>query len=431
MIKFCLLILLLLSSFELFADDKNNQLVTPNDLKIIPQDVRIFANNNKIFANNNKNFFLNKKTGSDKQFKNLALAPWNLKKRDIKILDFNERYFSKISNCSGLNFQHYSKDTIFDIKLNADNAKSIKRNGIIVRHSDLRLIPSDLPCFHPNKPGGAYPFDDYQNSRLYIGSPVSVVGISQDKNWYLVYSHETSIGWVKAENLVFINHSDIRFIKVHKLGVISEDKNNLKIGMFLPIRRETKAQIEVYLPEKSHNGHLHWKITKLRHSEVVVMPMKFNKENVIHVLNNLLNKPYGWGGMHGYRDCSSTIKDYFTTCGIYLKRNSRAQAFSDQAVRSFDLSDKDNVEKIGVIENYGVPFKTVIYLAGHIGLYIGNFNGKPVILHNIWGLKTLSKDDEEGRNIIGKSVISSLELGKESKDVKMTLLDRVERMSVF
>ena len=100
-------------------------------------------------------------------------------------------------------------------------------------------------------------------------------------------------------------------------------------------------------------------------------------------------------------------------------------------MRSFDLSDKDNVEKIGVIENYGVPFKTVIYLAGHIGLYIGNFNGKPVILHNIWGLKTLSKDDEEGRNIIGKSVISSLELGKESKDVKMTLLDRVERMSVF
>ena len=85
-----------------------------------------------------------------------------------------------------MNFQYYSKDTIFDIKLNADNAKSIKRNGIIVRHSDLRLIPSDLPCFHPNKPGGAYPFDDYQNSRLYIGSPVSVVGISQDKNWYLV-----------------------------------------------------------------------------------------------------------------------------------------------------------------------------------------------------------------------------------------------------
>ena len=82
-IKFFLLILLFLSSFELFADDKNNQLVTPNDLKIIPQDVRIFANNNKIFANNNKNFFLNKKTGSDKQFKNLALKAFQNKPKAL------------------------------------------------------------------------------------------------------------------------------------------------------------------------------------------------------------------------------------------------------------------------------------------------------------------------------------------------------------
>ena len=424
MIKFFLFILLFLLNFESFANDKDNQFVIPNDLKIIPQNVRIFANNNR-------NSFLNKKIGSEKQFKNGVLAPWNLKEKAVNLSDFNKYSFGSINNCFGLNFQHYNKDTIFDIKLNADNAKLINRNGMLVKHSDLRLIPSDLPCFHLNKPGGAYPFDDYQNSRLYVGSPVSVAAISQDKNWYLVYSHETSVGWVKAENLVFINHSDIRFVKMHKLGVILEDKNNLKIGMFLPFNKEKNNLTEVYLPEKSHNSHLHWKIIKLRHSEVAVMPMKFNQENVIRVLNNLLNKPYGWGGMYGYRDCSSTMKDYFATCGIYLKRNSRAQAFSDQAVRSFDLSNKDNVEKIRMIKNYGIPFKTVIYLPGHIGLYVGNFKGEPIMLHNIWGLKTFSKDGDEGRNIIGKSVISSLELGKEIKDVKVTLLDRVQRMSVF
>ncbi len=307
----------------------------------------------------------------------------------------------------------------------------MNRNGIIVKHSDLRLTPSDLPCLHPNKPGGAYPFDDYQNSRLYIGSPVSVVAKSQDENWYLVYSHETSIGWVRSENLVFVGNSDVRFFNAHKLGVILEDRSNFKIGMFLPIHAKKKNTIELYLPEKSHNNHLHWKVVKLRNNEVAVMPIKFNQENVTKVLNNLLNKPYGWGGMYGYRDCSATMKDYFATCGLYLKRNSKAQINSDLAVRTFDLSGKSNSEKVNIIKNNGIPFRTLIYLPGHIGLYVGDFKGKPAMLHNIWGLKTFSSNDGEGREVVGKSVISTLEIGKEIVNVQSTLLERVDKMSVF
>jgi hypothetical protein len=125
------------------------------------------------------------------------------------------------------------------------------------------------------------------------------------------------------------------------------------------------------------------------------------------------------------------MKDYFATCGLYLKRNSKAQINSDLAVRTFDLSGKSNSEKVNIIKNNGIPFRTLIYLPGHIGLYVGDFKGKPAMLHNIWGLKTFSSNDGEGREVVGKSVISTLEIGKEIVNVQSTLLERVDKMSVF
>jgi hypothetical protein len=75
----------------------------------------------------------------------------------------------------------------------------------------------------------------------------------------------------------------------------------------------------------------------------------------------------------------------------------------------------------------GIPFLTLVYIPGHIALYIGAYNNQPIIFHSTWGVKTI-KNGVEGRHIVGKSIISSLELGKELDDFnpKKSMLHKVK-----
>jgi hypothetical protein len=53
-------------------------------------------------------------------------------------------------------------------------------------------------------------------------------------------------------------------------------------------------------------------------------------------------------------------------------------------------------------------------MPGHIMLYVGEFSGRPVVYHNIWGLRTLEDDGGEGRLVLGRAVITSLRAGRRS-----------------
>ena len=82
-------------------------------------------------------------------------------------------------------------------------------------------------------------------------------------------------------------------------------------------------------------------------------------------------------------------------------------------------------KKINIILEKGIPFRTLLYLKGHIMIYIGEYQGKPLIFHNTWGIKTVDFFGNYGRNIIGKTVITTLEVGKEidNFDEKLSLIN--------
>jgi hypothetical protein len=54
-------------------------------------------------------------------------------------------------------------------------------------------------------------------------------------------------------------------------------------------------------------------------------------------------------------------------------------------------------------------------------------------MHNIWGVRTIDKSGNKGRFIIGKAIISTLELGSDLDefDPEKMLLNRVESMNIF
>jgi hypothetical protein len=122
------------------------------------------------------------------------------------------------------------------------------------------------------------------------------------------------------------------------------------------------------------------------------------------------------------------IKDIFASFGIWLPRNSEQQSKIGDII-SFENMDNDH--KIALIKENAIPFETLLYKKGHIMLYLGTFDDQVMLLHNTWGIKTIN-DGKEGRKIIGKTIISTLNLGEKQPDFdkSSSLLDNITSMNI-
>ena len=71
-------------------------------------------------------------------------------------------------------------------------------------------------------------------------------------------------------------------------------------------------------------------------------------------------------------------------------------------------------EKKETILTYGKPCRSLLVLPGHVTIYLGQKDGQPIIMHNYWGVRL--KDGT--KRVLGRSVITTTEIGKELPDVK-------------
>ncbi len=157
--------------------------------------------------------------------------------------------------------------------------------------------------------------------------------------------------------------------------------------------------------------------------------LKLNSNNLNKIIKEVSKTKYGWGGIYGQRDCSSTMMDLFSPFGIYLPRNSSLQANIGKVI---DLSVMNDSRKTEIIKEKGIPFQTLLYKKGHIVLYVGILNDEVIVLQNVWGIKT-KKDNKEGRYIVGKTVFSTLKFGDELKyyDKDSELLKNIMSMNIL
>ena len=72
-------------------------------------------------------------------------------------------------------------------------------------------------------------------------------------------------------------------------------------------------------------------------------------------------------------------------------------------------------KKTTALQN-SVPFMTLVWIPGHIGLYVGKYRGEPVMYHNMWGIRVVRNGDNNARHVVGKCAITTLEPGKELTD---------------
>ncbi|MGN8295774.1 SH3 domain-containing protein [Helicobacter pylori] len=322
---------------------------------------------------------------------------------------------------------------------------STKIKAVVVRDSDVRAVPTNKPYYLSPK---GYPFDRYQNSLIFQGTPVLVTHFNTDKTYAHIQSSFV-YGWIKVSDLAYMRDKDIELLTHLKDYVMPiKDKlplytdyggfyTNARVGelfALIPQSQKTsqkpqKKELKAYGFLRDAKGYAALQSVILEEKDFFVFPKAFNSENMAYFIDTMLGQKYGWGGLLGNRDCSAFTRDSFANFGILLPRNSYAQ--SRYANNYVDLSSMKAKEKEDYILKNATPFGTLIYLKGHIMLYLGAHNHQAIVAHSIWSVQT-QKHFKTLSHKIGGVVITSLWLAEEHNGAfskKKLLIDRVLGMS--
>ena len=364
-------------------------------------------------------------------------APWN--SDDLSFLDLTfERlleYYASLAKKrfyapSGGVFPKKSLDAI--VKNGAVDTSADMRPGVALVAADLRAFPHGQPLYNSKTAslgsGGNLKLDALQISTVRPGEPLAIYNASADSNWFFVATG-TAVGWVKA---AAIAPADRDFIDMYvsaeksvlvKDNVEMKDSNGktvatLKLGTVFPSEDGT-----LLFTERGKDGFAAAVRLTPEEGPAEPFPVRFTPKNAARAIDAMMGEPYGWGGRSGLRDCSSMTRDYFSTFGIWLPRNSGDQSLTGSRI---PLKGASIEERENTIIRDGVPFATLIHMPGHIMLYLGLYEGEPAVFHNTWGVAVTG-----GRAVVGRAVVTGLRLGEEipGKSANSLLIDRIDAIS--
>ncbi|MCB5315889.1 MULTISPECIES: SH3 domain-containing C40 family peptidase [Yersinia] len=334
------------------------------------------------------------------------------------------KHLGKNSVSWGENFRVHSGDWKQAVRDNANTSIAPvyhpSGRAIAVREALVRILPTADPAYDdPRKAGQGYPFDNLQDSSIRPGTPVYVLADSRDGSWKYVISPSVT-GWVHSEDIAGVDQQFVTewltlarenlgaFIKepvsVHENG---KYYFTARPGTILPFRNKKSALFLTAIPVRDVDGRAKIRWVNLREVEFTAMPWQMTPNNIATLMKSMKGRPYGWGNYNFYNDCSAEIRSLLMPFGIFLPRNSASQI--QAATRVVDLSQEDTNARIRYLTEHGKPFTTLVYIPGHIMLYIGNavINGQnvPMTYQNIWGLRPAGSNS---RSIIGGSVFFPL-----------------------
>ncbi len=335
----------------------------------------------------------------------------------------------------GQNYRAHTEQWIDAIERNIDSAQFAKAprytpaaRAIATDALYVRELPTTDPSFYShNLAGEGYPFDNLQVSAIRPGTPLYILGVSMDGAWDYVQTPDVQ-GWVQARGVGTV---DAAFLDawtkaaraswgaVIAASVPVRDETGTfrfaaQAGTLLPLtRRSPTAQTgertgmqTILVPARDIDGRAFIRRAELTDSQITPLPLGATPRHLAMLIKALIGRPYGWGNIGFYNDCSSELQSIFAAFGVWLPRHSSTQM---SAGLFTDLSDAKPAERLDYLMKHGAPMRTLIYIGGHVMLYLGTTErdgaAVPLVYQDIWGLRPA---DNSRRSIIGGSVIFPL-----------------------
>ncbi|MFH0997382.1 MAG: SH3 domain-containing protein [Pseudomonadota bacterium] len=308
--------------------------------------------------------------------------------------------------------------------------------GVVVRFADQRILPTLEPLYgDPTE----VDFDNLQNNALDLGTPLLLLHRTRDLKWTYVRSSSSS-GWVESRHIARCSpealeefmHPD-RFVvilrpkaDIYRNPALTYSEENVQMGVRLPLIEVQENAYQVLIPISDSQGYLirqQGYVPKNQASEGV---LPYTARNILQQAFEMLNAPYGWGGMYGEQDCSRYIQQIFATVGVNFPRNSADQAMVGKRVAEFD-PDTPEIFKIRSLDQAAGGI-AVLYMKGHIMLYLGKAGILPYAIHETWAYR-VPDGDQDVTYKINRVAVTDLNLGKGSR--YGSLLDRLRSVRVI
>ncbi|SOE70332.1 Cell wall-associated hydrolase, NlpC family [Burkholderia sp. OK233] len=390
-----------------------------------------------------------------------APSPWNsayvamrvYRQQGTDIVALQQRRIDKFDNTGksgaalgyGENFRPHDKAWIDAIAQNMAVGQFTQaavyrpeRRAIATSNLMVRELPTTDPSFYDHHlAGDGYPFDNLQISAVRPGTPLYVLGSSVDGAWRYVQTPDVQ-GWVRGEGVGLTDSTFVdtwRAATAKSLGAVTVASAPVRdsrgvfrfdatAGTLLPLTPDNAARPapqanqpaseaadapasrKLFVPARDVDGHAIIRTAQLSDAQIAPMPLAATPRHLEMLMKTLIGRPYGWGNSGLYNDCSSELQSIFAAFGVWLPRHSSTQM---SAGRMIDLSASTPAQRLDYLAQHGEPLRTLIYIGGHVMLYIGNTtrNGTavPVVYQDVWGLRPA---DNSRRAVIGGSVILPL-----------------------
>lgn len=302
----------------------------------------------------------------------------------LSIISFSKRFIKTDDKKLFEADTHYYNKLIENINYNNIETENIVEYGIILARTPLKTWPTMDEAF--SNQSSAY--DRFLESTLYPYEPIAILHESKDKKWLFVkmYNYE---GWVQKEDVAYTSFNILNLlINNHNFIVITEPKAYLKysnreldMGCTFPLLKKNNEYFTVLCPQKRADNSLYFTFgyIPIEHGSINYLP--YTQKNTLSQAYKFIDEPYGWGGMNGYRDCSALVMDIYRSMGIKLKRNTDQQEImSPINISVSEISESDKRKQLKTL-----PAGSLIFMNGHVMLYIGEYENTHYILHDTPG----------------------------------------------
>ena len=266
------------------------------------------------------------------------------------------------------------------------------RKGITVRTTRIRNVPSVFPHQVGLCENAKTRWDLWNISIVRICTPITVLHPSRSGEYVLIACDE-GYGWVKSEDVAFgimdntIDNID-DFANPASFIVCSGDRIQyysdpnclyasgwIRMGDRLPLLIGEQVKV----PVRDTNGQLKSANAFLRkdaHFSRGWLP--YTRRNIVETAFRLLDNTYDWTGGWFGRQHEATYRDIFSVFGFRLPWHGALFTIygETEMVVNPDMGRDEQYRKI----NENDPFVTIQSCGGHAQLYLGEYNGTPIVL---------------------------------------------------
>lgn len=302
----------------------------------------------------------------------------------------------------------------------------VDHQRLVIGETPLRCIPLEGGLFkRPKDPD----FDRNACASLHPGERVRVLARGPKGKWLYVHAGHT-VGWV--HDAAFSRRLSPSAIDAwthpSRLVPLRDDVTTrggvrLRLGVSLPLLSKTDEGFTVLVP--GEQGPVEDTLDADAPVSEGYAPL--TRRAVFETVFSELRDPYGWGGRAGERDCSRLVRDTMATFGLQLARHSGVQA--KLGVRNVDVSELEPEAKRAAIRAAAEQGVVVLYMKGHIMLYLGADGPRDYAISAISEYLTPCEGGPDTTHRIDQVAVSTLALGENTE--RTSFLKRIRTLVVF